>query len=61
MDATKANEKLGRTPKISSLDLAQEMMRKDLKMAERVKLISSRAVVATLAITRMNYKIHDSQ
>jgi GDPmannose 4,6-dehydratase len=38
-DATKAKEKLGWTPKISFHELVQEMMREDLKSAERDELV----------------------
>jgi GDPmannose 4,6-dehydratase len=39
-DATKAREKLGWTPKISFNDLVVEMVREDLKLAERDELVS---------------------
>lgn len=39
-DATKAKERLGWTPKISFEALVQEMVREDLKSAERDELIS---------------------
>ncbi|EJC74113.1 GDP-mannose 4,6-dehydratase [Rhizobium leguminosarum bv. trifolii WSM2012] len=38
-DATKAKEKLGWTPKITFQELVQEMMREDLKAAERDELV----------------------
>ncbi|WP_297832262.1 GDP-mannose 4,6-dehydratase [Pseudomonas sp.] len=38
-DATKAREKLGWTPKISFNELVSEMMREDLKAAERDELV----------------------
>ncbi|MBB3133614.1 GDPmannose 4,6-dehydratase [Rhizobium pisi] len=38
-DATKAKEKLGWTPKITFEELVQEMMREDLKAAERDELV----------------------
>lgn len=38
-DASKAKEKLGWTPKISFHELVQEMMREDLKSAERDELV----------------------
>jgi GDPmannose 4,6-dehydratase len=38
-DATKAREKLGWTPKISFKELVSEMMREDLKAAERDELV----------------------
>jgi len=38
-DASKAKEKLGWTPKISFKDLVREMMREDLKAAERDDLV----------------------
>jgi GDPmannose 4,6-dehydratase len=38
-DATKAKEKLGWTPKISFKELVSEMMREDLKAAERDELV----------------------
>ena len=38
-DATKAKEKLGWTPKISFQELVTEMMREDLKAAERDELV----------------------
>ena len=38
-DATKAKEKLGWTPKISFTELVAEMMREDLKSAERDELV----------------------
>jgi GDPmannose 4,6-dehydratase len=38
-DATKAREKLGWTPKISFNELVEEMVREDLKSAERDELI----------------------
>ena len=38
-DATKAKEKLGWTPKISFQELVAEMMREDLKAAERDELV----------------------
>ncbi len=38
-DATKAKEKLGWTPKISFAELVAEMVREDLKSAERDELI----------------------
>jgi len=38
-DATKAREKLGWTPKISFADLVAEMVREDLKAAERDELV----------------------
>jgi GDPmannose 4,6-dehydratase len=38
-DATKAKDKLGWTPKISFQDLVSEMMREDLKAAERDELV----------------------
>ena len=40
-DATKAKEKLGWVPKISFAELVAEMMREDLKAAERDELIKS--------------------
>ena len=38
-DASKAKEKLGWTPKISFHELVSEMMREDLKAAERNELV----------------------
>ena len=38
-DATKAREKLGWTPKITFAELVAEMVREDLKAAERDELI----------------------
>jgi GDPmannose 4,6-dehydratase len=38
-DATKARQKLGWTPKISFKELVSEMMREDLKAAERDELV----------------------
>ena len=38
-DATKAKQKLGWTPKISFKELVSEMMREDLKVAERDELV----------------------
>ena len=38
-DATKAKQKLGWTPKISFKELVAEMMREDLKSAERDELV----------------------
>jgi GDPmannose 4,6-dehydratase len=38
-DATKAREKLGWTPKISFNELVEEMVREDLKLAERDEII----------------------
>jgi GDPmannose 4,6-dehydratase len=38
-DATKAREKLGWTPKITFHELVTEMVREDLKSAERDELI----------------------
>ena len=38
-DATKAQQKLGWTPKISFKELVAEMMREDLKSAERDELV----------------------
>ena len=38
-DATKAKQKLGWTPKISFKELVSEMMREDLKAAERDELV----------------------
>lgn len=38
-DATKAEEKLGWTPKITFSELVAEMVREDLKSAERDELI----------------------
>ena len=38
-DASKANQKLGWTPKISFRELVSEMMREDLKLAERDELV----------------------
>ena len=40
-DATKAKEKLGWTPKISFKELVSEMMREDLKAAERDELVKN--------------------
>lgn len=40
-DASKAREKLGWVPKIDFLSLVQEMMREDLKAAQRDKLMQS--------------------
>jgi GDPmannose 4,6-dehydratase len=38
-DSTKAKEKLGWTPKITFDDLVSEMVREDLKSAERDELV----------------------
>lgn len=38
-DATKAREKLGWTPKVSFRELIAEMVREDLKTAERDELV----------------------
>jgi GDPmannose 4,6-dehydratase len=40
-DATKAREKLGWTPKISFAELVAEMVREDLKAAERDELVKN--------------------
>jgi len=45
-DASKAKEKLGWTPKISFKDLVSEMMREDLKAAERDELIKKHGYAA---------------
>ena len=39
-DASKAREKLGWTPKISFKELVSEMVREDLKVAERDELVN---------------------
>lgn len=45
-DATKAKEKLGWTPKISFNELVAEMMREDLKSAERDELVKKHGYAA---------------
>ena len=45
-DASKAKEKLGWTPKISFLELVREMMREDLKAAERDDLVTRHGYTA---------------
>ncbi|MHB8472408.1 MAG: GDP-mannose 4,6-dehydratase [Gammaproteobacteria bacterium] len=45
-DPTKANEKLGWTPKISFDELVSEMVREDLKSAERNELVKKHGYVA---------------
>jgi GDPmannose 4,6-dehydratase len=45
-DATKAREKLGWVPKIRFPDLVREMMREDLKAAERDELVKKHGYVA---------------
>jgi GDPmannose 4,6-dehydratase len=45
-DATKAREKLGWTPKISFSELVSEMMREDLKAAQRDELAKKHGYVA---------------
>ena len=45
-DATKAREKLGWTPKISFKELVSEMMREDLKAAERDELVKRHGYAA---------------
>jgi len=45
-DATKAREKLGWVPKIRFAELVKEMMREDLKAAERDELVKKHGFVA---------------
>ena len=45
-DASKANNKLGWTPKISFDELVREMMREDVKSAERDELVKKRGYKA---------------
>lgn len=45
-DATKAKQKLGWTPKISFKELVSEMMREDLKAAERDELVKKHGYLA---------------
>jgi GDPmannose 4,6-dehydratase len=45
-DATKANEKLGWSPRISFKELVSEMMREDLKAAERDELVKKHGYAA---------------
>ena len=45
-DATKAREKLGWSPKIRFAELVKEMMREDLKAAERDELVKKHGFVA---------------
>ena len=45
-DATKAREKLGWVPKIRFAELVTEMMREDLKSAERDELVKKHGFVA---------------
>jgi len=45
-DATKAKEKLGWTPQTSFKDLVAEMMREDLKAAERDELVKKHGFAA---------------
>jgi GDPmannose 4,6-dehydratase len=45
-DATKAKEKLGWTPKITFKELVAEMVREDLKAAERDELIKRHGYTA---------------
>jgi GDPmannose 4,6-dehydratase len=45
-DATKAREKLGWTPKISFDELVAEMVREDLKSAERDELVKKHGYAA---------------
>ncbi len=43
-DPTKAREKLGWTPKVNFRELVAEMVREDLKSAERDELVKSMAI-----------------
>jgi GDPmannose 4,6-dehydratase len=45
-DATKAKQKLGWEPKISFRELVAEMMREDLKSAERDELVKRHGYTA---------------